>query len=74
MYFVDKARPEKSTAEVHGSIAVGVDSSVAESSFSIGKSPLRNGITATDGSSGERGLGEGTPKVCPSILLFCLYK
>ncbi|KAF8040234.1 hypothetical protein BT93_B2465 [Corymbia citriodora subsp. variegata] len=58
----EKALPEKSAAEVHGSTAEGVDSSVAEPSFAIGKSPLRNGTTANDRSSGERGLGEGTPK------------
>ncbi|XP_030552075.1 serine/threonine-protein kinase prpf4B isoform X2 [Rhodamnia argentea] len=67
----DKARPKKSTAEVPGSIAEGGDLYVAEPSFSIGKSPIRNGITANDRSSGERGLGEGTPKSEGSDDIFC---
>ncbi|KAI8032415.1 hypothetical protein LOK49_LG01G02502 [Camellia lanceoleosa] len=40
----------------------GVGSSVADPSFSMGKSPPQNGIYAFDKTSGAGGLGEGTPK------------
>ncbi|KAL7196578.1 hypothetical protein ACSBR1_036564 [Camellia fascicularis] len=42
----------------------GVGTSVADPSFSIGKSPPQNGIYAFDKTSGAGGLGEGTPKAC----------
>lgn len=67
----DNAHPEKSTAEVRGSTAENADASAAEPSFAIGKSPLGNGVTANDRTSGERGLGEGTPKSEGSDDIFC---
>lgn len=47
----------------------GADVYVAETSFSVGKSPSQNGIqVASERTSGAAGLGEGSPKVCS----FCL--
>ncbi|KAI8000722.1 ARM REPEAT PROTEIN INTERACTING WITH ABF2 [Camellia lanceoleosa] len=40
-----------------------VDTCVAGSAFTVGKSPPQNGISAFEGNSGAGGLGEGTPKV-----------
>lgn len=44
--------------------SVGVDTSVADLSFNVGKSPQQNGVTSFERTSGAGGLGEGTPKVC----------
>ncbi|KAI8032705.1 hypothetical protein LOK49_LG01G00200 [Camellia lanceoleosa] len=49
----------------------GVGSSVADPSFSMGKSPPQNGIYAFDKTSGAGGLGEGTPKSERSDDMFC---
>eukprot|EP00258_Populus_trichocarpa_P047111 XP_024463130.1 serine/threonine-protein kinase prpf4B isoform X1 [Populus trichocarpa] len=40
----------------------GADVYVIETSFSVGKSPLQNGIQASKRTSGTTGLGEGSPK------------
>ncbi|KAI7997895.1 hypothetical protein LOK49_LG10G00689 [Camellia lanceoleosa] len=49
----------------------GVGTSVADPSFSMGKSPPQNGIYAFDKTSGAGGLGEGTPKSERSDDMFC---
>lgn len=41
--------------------------SVADPSFIVGKSPVQNGQSVDEKTTGPRGLGEGTPKVCYSI-------
>lgn len=45
----------------------GADVYVIETSFSVGKSPVQNGIQASKRTSGTAGLGEGSPKVCPFV-------
>lgn len=44
--------------------------------FSVGKSPTQNGISASDKTSGPRGLGDGSPKVCsfPMIVVCLIIK
>lgn len=42
----------------------GTDTYDADPSFSVGKSPPQNGLSASERASGAGGLGEGTPKVC----------
>lgn len=41
--------------------------------FSVGKSPLPNGIQATGRTSGAAGLGEGSPKVCSFVPLCHIF-
>ncbi|CAK7326550.1 unnamed protein product [Dovyalis caffra] len=49
----------------------GADVYVAETSFSVGKSPSQNGIQAPDRTSGAAGLGEGSPKSERSEEKYC---
>lgn len=69
----DKGSVEHSSETVNAETVVpeipdgrtdGTDTYVADSSFSVGKSPPQNGISASERASGAGGLGEGTPKVC----------
>ncbi|KAL7240463.1 hypothetical protein ACSBR2_006170 [Camellia fascicularis] len=48
-----------------------VDTCVAGSAFTVGKSPPQNGISAFERNSGAGGLGEGTPKSERSNDMFC---
>lgn len=47
----------------------GADVYVPEPSFSLGKSPSQNGLSASQVPIGTGGLGEGTPKVLQFQLL-----
>ncbi|KAI3453012.1 hypothetical protein Pfo_009675 [Paulownia fortunei] len=49
----------------------GIDIYDAESSFSVGKSPAQNGLSAIERPNGTGGLGEGTPKSERSVDMFC---
>ncbi|KAH7516551.1 hypothetical protein FEM48_Zijuj10G0147000 [Ziziphus jujuba var. spinosa] len=48
-----------------------IDKPVAEPSFSVGKSPPSNGVSASGQTFGARGLGDGTPKSERSGDMFC---
>ncbi|KAL7149333.1 hypothetical protein ABFS83_05G032700 [Erythranthe nasuta] len=48
-----------------------VDTPDAESSFSVGKSPAQNGLSALEKRTGTGGLGDGTPKSEGSVDMFC---
>ncbi|KAJ4843162.1 hypothetical protein Tsubulata_018589 [Turnera subulata] len=48
-----------------------VDADVAETSFSVGKSPRQNGREASERASGAAGLGEGTPQSERSEEKYC---
>lgn len=41
-----------------------------ESSFAVGKSPPENEDVGSEKLPGAGGLGEGTPKVCPKLILY----
>lgn len=49
----------------------GADIHVAETSFSVGKSPPQNGNLAFERTTGDRGLGEGSPKSEGPDDMFC---
>ncbi|KAL2546389.1 serine/threonine-protein kinase prpf4B-like [Forsythia ovata] len=51
--------------------AEGADVYVADPSFSVGKSPSQNGLSALERPTGTGGLGEGTPKSERSDDMFC---
>lgn len=55
--------------EVDGQKEVG-DDLVVEPSFSVGKSPQPNGLSATHKPSDAGGLGAGSPKVS---VIFCVF-
>lgn len=61
---VDNNFPDNHTGKSNG-----VDGYVDDQLFSVRKSPLQNGIAASDRTSGPGGLGDGTPKVCPFSLI-----
>lgn len=56
---------------VHGR-SDGIDIFGAEPSFSVGKSPPPNGVTASGGNFVAGGLGEGSPKVGSLYLILNL--
>ncbi|KAK6133831.1 hypothetical protein DH2020_032424 [Rehmannia glutinosa] len=48
-----------------------IDIDDADSSFSVGKSPLQSGLSVLERPTGTGGLGEGTPKSERSVDMFC---
>ncbi|KAJ4710540.1 Protein kinase-like protein [Melia azedarach] len=58
--------PDNSNSKSDGGNAYPVDQL-----FSVGKSPTQNGISASDKTSGPRGLGDGSPKSETSNHIFC---
>ncbi|XP_073116298.1 uncharacterized protein [Elaeis guineensis] len=48
-----------------------LDTYVADPSFVVGKSPVQNGQSVDEKTTGARGLGEGTPKSERSTDMFC---
>lgn len=63
--------PSSSRQEIVDGRIGGNDVLVAEPSFSVGKSPPPNGVAASGGTLGTKGLGEGTPKSERSEGMFC---
>jgi len=58
--------------EIHTDISKAIDgkSDDVEPSFSVGKSPPENVDVGSEKVPGAGGLGEGTPKVCPKLVLY----
>jgi hypothetical protein len=61
--------------EIHADISKAIDGKSdvvddVEPSFSVGKSPPENLDIGSEKVPGAGGLGEGTPKVCPSLVLY----
>ncbi|XP_059649397.1 uncharacterized protein LOC132295237 [Cornus florida] len=57
--------------EVLDGLGDGADTNFADPSFSVGKTPSQNGVSASEKTSGAGGLGEGTPKSERSNDMFC---
>jgi hypothetical protein len=61
--------------EIHADISKAIDGKSdvvddVEPSFSVGKSPPENVDVGSEKVPGAGGLGEGTPKVCPDLVLY----
>jgi len=61
--------------EIHPDISKAIDGKSddvndVEPSFSVGKSPPENVDVGSEKVPGAGGLGEGTPKVCPKLILY----